>query len=64
VENNGALTIPANFYGNPSITIPIGDVDGLPVGMQVMARHRREDLLLDLAGLAERNRPWPLTAPA
>jgi aspartyl-tRNA(Asn)/glutamyl-tRNA(Gln) amidotransferase subunit A len=63
VGNNGALTVPANFYGNPSITIPIGTVDGLPVGMQVMARHRREDLLLELAALAERNRPWPLTAP-
>ena len=61
--NNGALTIPANFYGNPSISIPIGTVDGLPVGLQVMAPHRREDWLLDLALVAERNRPWPLTAP-
>jgi Asp-tRNA(Asn)/Glu-tRNA(Gln) amidotransferase A subunit family amidase len=61
--NNGALTIPANFYGNPSISIPIGSVDGLPVGMQVMARHHREDLLLDLARLVERERPWPLVAP-
>ncbi|MBI2705495.1 MAG: amidase [Actinobacteria bacterium] len=61
--NNGALTIPANFYGNPSITIPIGTVDGLPVGMQVMARHHREDVLLDLALLVESERPWPLVAP-
>jgi Asp-tRNA(Asn)/Glu-tRNA(Gln) amidotransferase A subunit family amidase len=62
--NNGALTIPANFYGNPGIAIPIGTLDGAPVGMQVMARHFREDLLLDLAALAEANRPWPLLAPA
>jgi aspartyl-tRNA(Asn)/glutamyl-tRNA(Gln) amidotransferase subunit A len=61
--NNGALTIPANFYGNPGISIPVGTVDGLPVGMQVMARHHREDLLLDLALLVERERPWPLLAP-
>lgn len=61
--NNGALTIPANFYGNPSVTIPIGTIDGLPVGMQIMARHRREDLLLDIAWLVERERPWPLVAP-
>lgn len=61
--NNGALTIPANFYGNPSISIPIGEIDGAPVGMQVMAAHHREDVLLDLALLAERNRPWPLVAP-
>lgn len=60
--NNGALTIPANFYGNPSISIPIGTVDGLPVGMQVMAPHHREDWLLDLALLVERERPWPLVA--
>lgn len=61
--NNGALTIPANLYGNPSISIPIGTVDGLPVGMQVMAAHHREDVLLDLALLVERERPWPLVAP-
>lgn len=61
--NNGALTIPANFYGNPGISIPIGTVDGLPVGMQVMAKHHREDLLLDLAALVERERPWPQVAP-
>lgn len=61
--NNGALTIPANFYGNPSISIPVGTVDGLPVGMQVMARHHREDWLLGLAALVERERPWPLVAP-
>jgi Asp-tRNA(Asn)/Glu-tRNA(Gln) amidotransferase A subunit family amidase len=61
--NNGALTIPANFYGNPGISIPVGTVHGLPVGMQVMARHHREDLLLDLALLVERQRPWPLVAP-
>lgn len=61
--NNGALTMPANLAGNPAVNIPVGDVGGLPVGMQVMARHHREDLLLDLALLAERERPWPLVAP-
>jgi aspartyl-tRNA(Asn)/glutamyl-tRNA(Gln) amidotransferase subunit A len=62
LSNQGALTIPANFFGNPSISIPVGTVDGLPVGMQIMARHHHEDLLLDLALLVERNRPWPLVA--
>lgn len=62
-SNAGALTIPANTYGNPGISIPIGLVRGLPVGMQVMARHHREDVLLDLAAIVERERPWPLTAP-
>jgi aspartyl-tRNA(Asn)/glutamyl-tRNA(Gln) amidotransferase subunit A len=61
--NNGALTIPANIFGSPAVSIPAGTVDGLPVGLQVMAPHHREALLLDLAVLAERERPWPLVAP-
>jgi Asp-tRNA(Asn)/Glu-tRNA(Gln) amidotransferase A subunit family amidase len=63
-ENNGALTIPANVVGNPAISIPAGTVDGLPVGMQVIGRHHEDALLLDLARVVERERPWPLVAPA
>ncbi|HXQ58736.1 MAG TPA: amidase [Acidimicrobiales bacterium] len=61
--NNGALTMPANLAGNPAVSIPVGTVDGLPVGMQVIGRHHEDQLLLDLALLAERARPWPLVAP-
>jgi len=61
--NNGALTIPANVFGNPACSIPIGTTRGLPVGLQVIGRHFEEPLLLDLALLAERERPWPLVAP-
>lgn len=63
VGNNGALTIPANTTGNPAVAIPAGTVDGLPVSMQVMARHHHEPLLLDVALAVERRRPWPLVAP-
>jgi aspartyl-tRNA(Asn)/glutamyl-tRNA(Gln) amidotransferase subunit A len=62
-ENNGALTIPANISGNPAISIPAGLVEGLPVGMQVIGRHHADALLLDLARVVERERPWPLVAP-
>jgi len=62
-ENNGALTIPANIVGNPAISIPIAPVDGLPVGMQVIGRHHEDAVLLDLALVVERQRPWPLVAP-
>jgi Asp-tRNA(Asn)/Glu-tRNA(Gln) amidotransferase A subunit family amidase len=61
--NQGNLTFPANFAGNPAASIPAGTFDGLPVGMQVMGRHHEEELLLDLAVMAERERPWPLVAP-
>jgi aspartyl-tRNA(Asn)/glutamyl-tRNA(Gln) amidotransferase subunit A len=61
--NNGALTIPSNIYGNPAISIPAGMVRGLPVGLQVLAPHHREADLLDLALVAERDLPWPATAP-
>jgi aspartyl-tRNA(Asn)/glutamyl-tRNA(Gln) amidotransferase subunit A len=61
--NNGALTIPANIFGSPAVSIPIGDVGGLPVGLQVLGRHHEEPLLLDVALAYERDRPWPLVAP-
>ncbi len=63
-ENNGALTIPANVVGNPAVSVPAGTVDGLPVGMQVIGRHHADALLLDLARVVERERPWPLVAPS
>jgi Asp-tRNA(Asn)/Glu-tRNA(Gln) amidotransferase A subunit family amidase len=62
-ENNGLLTIPANVVGNPAISVPAGTVDGLPVGMQLIGRHHDDALLLDLARVVERERPWPLVAP-
>ena len=63
IGNNGALTIPANLSGLPAVSIPVGTVDGAPVGMQVIGKHHEEQLLLDLARIVERERPWPLVAP-
>ncbi|MEO6158652.1 MAG: amidase, partial [Ilumatobacteraceae bacterium] len=61
--NNGRLTFPANLHGNPAISIPAGELDGLPIGLQLVGRHFAEPLLLDAALTVERNRPWPLVAP-
>jgi Asp-tRNA(Asn)/Glu-tRNA(Gln) amidotransferase A subunit family amidase len=62
-ENNGLLTIPANVSGHPAISIPAGLHQGLPVGLQVIGRHHTDQLLMDLALVLERERPWPPTAP-
>lgn len=50
----------ANACWNPSISIPAGmTVDGLPVGLQIVARRHRDDILLRLARIAELAMPWP-----
>ena len=45
-ENYMAL---ANFSGYPSITVPMGMVDGLPVGVNLSSAAFTEQLLLDVA---------------
>jgi len=62
--NAGALTIPANLSGYPAISIPAGlSQTGLPIGLQVYARRHEDALLLDLAQIMERARPWPKVVP-
>ena len=62
--DTGRLTIPANMTGHPAVSIPCGlSATGLPIGLQVYGPRHREALLLDLARIAERQRPWPLVAP-
>jgi len=49
----------ANLTGQPAITLPMHLTDeGLPCGVQVMARRGREDLLLQLAGTLEKTDSW------
>ena len=61
MENNLALTGPFNISGNPSVAVPIGQLDGLPVSMQLVTAHHRDALLLDLARVVERE-PLALVA--
>ncbi|MFW5814236.1 MAG: amidase family protein, partial [Spirochaetota bacterium] len=54
--------IPGNMLGFPAVSVPAGVTsDGLPVGLQAMAAHWREDLLLGLANVVEAGaeRPAP-----
>ncbi len=43
-------TVPANLVGIPAISVPFGkDNEGLPIGVQLMANHYEEALLLQMA---------------
>jgi aspartyl-tRNA(Asn)/glutamyl-tRNA(Gln) amidotransferase subunit A len=47
-------TVTANLAGIPGASVPIGRIDGLPVGGQVLADHWREDLVVRVAAALER----------
>ncbi|WCD98747.1 amidase [Streptomyces sp. HUAS 31] len=55
-----ALTWAFNLSGHPAISIPAGfGPDGCPVGLQLVAAHGEEELLLEVAGVAEGHLgPW------
>lgn len=58
------LTAVFNVSGQPAASIPAGlDADGLPVGVQLVSAHAREDVLLQVSAQLEAAAPWPLTAP-
>ncbi len=48
-------TVSANLAGLPAISVPCGFTKGLPVGLQIMAPHLREDLTLQVAYTFEQN---------
>lgn len=48
-----ALTVPANIAGIPGLSIPIGFIKKLPVGMQILGPHFSEDTLFKLGHFYE-----------
>ncbi len=63
------FTWPINLAGLPAATIPCGcDQDGLPIGLQIVARWLGEDTILSVAAAFEQARPranaWPEFARA
>lgn len=47
--NTGLLTQPVSCIGLPVVSAPAGELDGMPVGMQVIAAPWREDLCFRVA---------------
>ncbi len=43
------MTVAANLVGTPSVSIPCGDVGGLPVGLQLIAPQHSDKKLIQLA---------------
>jgi aspartyl-tRNA(Asn)/glutamyl-tRNA(Gln) amidotransferase subunit A len=43
------LTVPENLVGCPAISIPSGFIEGLPIGMQIIAPPLHEDRLFNIA---------------
>ena len=43
------MTVGASMVGVPAISVPCGEVEGLPVGLQIIAPQQKDKELLDLA---------------
>lgn len=48
------MTVGASLVGIPAISLPVGKVDGLPVGLQIMAPQKNDYQLLSIAEQAEK----------
>jgi aspartyl-tRNA(Asn)/glutamyl-tRNA(Gln) amidotransferase subunit A len=54
-----AFTYPFNLSGHPAASVPAGLTEsGLPVGLQMIGPHHREDRVLQAAYAYEQARPW------
>lgn len=57
-------TAPFNSTGQPALTVPVSVVDGLPVGVQIVAAFGREDLLLQVGAQLQEAIEWTHRRPA
>ncbi len=52
-----------NVAGLPAISLPVGEVDGVPAGVQLIGRPGREDVLLAIGAQLERRLRWQRRHP-
>lgn len=58
------FTLPTNLAGVPGLALPVGyDQDGMPIGMQLMGPHFREDILFQVAHAYQLTTDWHLRKP-
>lgn len=58
------FTLPANLAGIPALSFPVGfDGYGLPVGMQLMGPHFRENILFQMAHAYQQVTDWHTREP-
>ncbi len=59
------FTLPASLAGIPGISVPCGFTsDKLPIGLQILGPHFREDLILRIGHQFEQATSWHLEKPA
>ncbi|WMS44023.1 AtzE family amidohydrolase [Acuticoccus sp. MNP-M23] len=62
--NIGIYTQPISFIGLPVVVVPAGLIDGMPIGVQLIAAPWREDIALAAARRLERDGVAAVPAPA
>ncbi len=60
---NDIYTIAINLAGLPAISLPVGFVEGLPIGMQLIGKHFAEDELLNMAHKYQQVTDWHKQIP-
>jgi aspartyl-tRNA(Asn)/glutamyl-tRNA(Gln) amidotransferase subunit A len=62
---NDAFTIPASLAGIPGISVPCGFTkENLPIGLQILGPHFREDLILNVAHQYQKATDWLTKKPS
>lgn len=59
----GLFTAPWNVSGQPAISLPLHQADGMPIGVQLVAAPGREDILISVSAQLEEASGWPSCRP-